>query len=99
MPAKPEPSPSARDIIQGLKDLVGNADRRDNLTLVHHIPINPLDGMALRMFTVDITPGREGRYLATCRGIPEFYVSGKSEHDALIKSELEIRHRLRNGRT
>ncbi len=77
--------------------MLRDADRRDDLTLVHRIPvISPVGGVSL-VFTVDVTPGRDGRYLATCREFPRFYVSGKSEDEALAKAELEIRRQLRRA--
>jgi hypothetical protein len=97
MPRRPKVTRSALEFVQKLKDLLRDADRRDDLTLVHRIPvISPVGGTST-VFTVEVTPGRDRRYLATCREIPGFYVSGKSEEEALMKAELDILRRLRGG--
>jgi hypothetical protein len=94
MPRRPKITPHALAVVQRLKPMLRDADRRDDLSLVHRIPvISPLGG-ASTVFTVDVTPGQNGRYLATCREIPGFYVSGKSEGEALMKAEREIRRQL-----
>jgi hypothetical protein len=92
---KPQVTPFALEIVQRLKNTLRDADRLDNLALSHRIPVVSPSGGASLVFTVDVTLGRDRRYLATCREFPGFYVSGPSEHEVLMKAELEIRHLLR----
>lgn len=75
--------------------MLRDADRRDDLTLVHHIPVVAPYGRASLVFTVEITLRRGRQFLGTCREFPGYYVSGRSEHEVLMKMSLDIRRRLR----
>jgi hypothetical protein len=62
MPRRPKITPHALAVVQRLKTMLRDADRRDDLSLVHRIPvISPLGG-ASTVFTVEVTPGQNGRW-------------------------------------
>ena len=94
MPRKPTVTPHALAVVQRLKTMLRDADRRDDLSLVHRIPVISPAGGASMVFTVEIAQGREGWFVGTCRELPGLFVAADTEDEVLIQAEREIRHRL-----
>ena len=96
-PQKPKMTLSGLEVVQKLKDEIRDADRRGHLVLTHRVGVSLPGTMFSMTFTVELTPGRDGRFIATCPEIAGFVISGADEQDTLIKAELKIRRLVERG--
>jgi hypothetical protein len=97
-PRTPKPPPGSQEIVRGLKDAIRQKDPADYIGLKHRVSVAPLDGGVPIIVTIELSRSLRGLYVATCLEFPGLVVTGNGEQDALIKAELEVRHRLAGDR-
>ena len=82
------------EVVQKLKTEIRDSDRLGHLTLSHRVPVSVPGADSSMVFTVDLTLGRDGRFIASCRELPGFVVSGQDEPDTLRTAKQRIWHLL-----
>jgi hypothetical protein len=96
-PQKPKMTLSGLEVVQKVKDEIRAADRLDHLILTHRVGVSFPGTMFSMTFTIELTPGRDGWFIATCPEIAGLVISGANEEDTLTKAELKIRRLVERG--
>ena len=85
-----QPSPLGLKLVQQLKDAIAAEKGVGRGTLSHRIPVTFPDGRAALIYTIDLTLDDDDVYLATCRELPEVFMTADSEEDVLSLARLAI---------
>lgn len=65
----------------------------------HRLPVTTTDGVAPKIFTVDLAPNQEGTFLVTCRELPDVVMLAEDEEKGLVRAEQAIREALEAQRS
>ncbi len=91
-------TPVAQRFIRLLRQAISSEDGTSLAGVTHHLPVTPRDGGMPKAFTVYLAPDRRGRFLVSCRELPDLLTFGATEEEALAMAEVVIREALADQR-